>query len=130
MRPSRRCRSRIFSRWSRSGRRAPSSTVAAAARSFATEAAQLISKELLGGELNAPTVDVLELGKSDTGQSQFRVGKRVNDRTLVTYTGSFAEGGKQKLRVEYQLLGPLLIAGEQDFSGSFGGDVILRFRFR
>ena len=24
----------------------------------------------------------------------------------------------------------LLIAGEQDFSGSFGGDVILRFRFR
>lgn len=97
---------------------------------FATEAAQLISKELLGGELNAPTVDVLEFGKSDTGQSQFRVGKRVNDRTLVTYTGSFAEGGKQKLRVEYQLLGPLLIAGEQDFSGSFGGDVILRFRFR
>jgi translocation and assembly module TamB len=97
---------------------------------FATEAAQLISKELLGGELNAPTVDILEFGKSDSGQSQFRVGKRLNDRTLVTYTGSFAEGGKQKLRVEYQLLGPLLIAGEQDFSGSFGGDVILRFRFR
>ena len=97
---------------------------------FATEAAQLISKELLGGELNAPTVDILEFGKSDAGQSEVRVGKRVNDRTLVTYTGSFAEGGKQKLRVEYQLFGPLLIAGEQDFSGSFGGDVILRFRFR
>jgi translocation and assembly module TamB len=97
---------------------------------FATEAAQLISKELLGGELNAPTVDILEFGKNDAGQSEVRVGKRLNDRTLVTYSGSFAEGGKQKLRVEYQLLGPLLIAGEQAFDGGVGGDVILRFRFR
>ena len=97
---------------------------------FATEAAQLISKELLGGELNAPTVDILEFGKNDAGQSEYRVGKRLNDRTLVTYSGSFAEGGKQKLRVEYQVLGPLLIAGEQAFDGGVGGDVILRFRFR
>jgi autotransporter translocation and assembly factor TamB len=97
---------------------------------FASEAAQLISKELLGGELHAPTVDILEFGKSDAGQSEFRVGKRLNDRTLVTYSGSFAEGGKQKLRVEYQLFGPVLIAGEQVFSGGTGGDVILRFRFR
>jgi len=97
---------------------------------FATEAAQLISKELLGGELHAPTVDVLEFGKNEEGQNEFRVGKRLNDRTLVTYSGSFAEGGKQKLRVEYQLLGPVLIAGEQSFSGGVGGDVILRFRFR
>src|SRR5439155_76923 len=50
---------------------------------FATEAAQLISKELLGGELNAPTVDILEFGKNEAGQSEFRVGKRLNDRTLV-----------------------------------------------
>lgn len=97
---------------------------------FATEAAQLISKELLGGELNAPTIDILEFGKTEQGQSEFRVGKRLNDRTLVTYSGSFAEGGKQKLRVEYQLFGPVLIAGEQVFSGGVGGDVILRFRFR
>ncbi len=97
---------------------------------FATEAAQLISKELLGGEFHAPTVDVLEFGKNEEGQSEFRVGKRLNDRTLVTYSGSFSEGGKQKLRVEYQLFGPVLIAGEQAFSGGVGGDVILRFRFR
>jgi autotransporter translocation and assembly factor TamB len=97
---------------------------------FATEAAQLISKEFLGGELNAPTVDILEFGKNEEGQSEFRVGKRLNDRTLVTYSGSFAEGGKQKLRVEYQVFGPVLIAGEQVFSGGVGGDVILRFRFR
>ena len=97
---------------------------------FATEAAQLISTELLGGELNAPTVDILEFGKNDSGQREVRVGKRLNDRTLVTYSGSFAEGGKQKLRVEYQLFGPVLIAGEQAFDGGVGGDVILRFRFR
>ena len=97
---------------------------------FATEAAQLISKELLGGELNAPTVDILEFGKNEAGERQFRVGKRLNDRTLVTYSGSFAEDGKQKIRVEYQLFGPVLIAGEQVFSGGVGGDVILRFRFR
>jgi len=97
---------------------------------FATEAAHLISTELLGGELNAPTVDVLEFGKNEAGQSEFRVGKRLNDRTLVTFSGGFAEGGKQKLRVEYQLFGPVLIAGEQAFDGGVGGDVILRFRFR
>jgi translocation and assembly module TamB len=97
---------------------------------FATEAAHLISQELLGGELNAPTIDVLEFGKNEAGQSEFRVGKRLNERTLVTFSGGFAEGGKQKLRVEYQLFGPVLIAGEQAFDGGVGGDVILRFRFR
>jgi hypothetical protein len=96
---------------------------------FAGEAAQIISKELLGSESSMP-LDIIELGKSDTGQQQFRVGKRINDRTLVTYSGSFAEGGQQKLRIEYQIFGPLLIAGEQGFSGSFGGDVVLRLRFR
>ena len=97
---------------------------------FATEAAHLISQELLGGELNAPTIDVLEFGRNEAGQSEFRVGKRLNERTLVTFSGGFAEGGKQKLRVEYQLFGPVLIAGEQAFDGGVGGDVILRFRFR
>jgi autotransporter translocation and assembly factor TamB len=96
---------------------------------FAGEAAQMLSKELLGGETSTP-LDIVEFGKNDTGQQQFRVGKRINDRTLVTYSGSFAEGGKQKLRVEYQLIGPLLLAGEQAFNGGFGGDVILRLRFR
>src|SRR5262245_6173497 len=97
---------------------------------FAGEAAQMLSQELLGGEGASMPLDIVEFGKNDTGQQQFRVGKRINDRTLVTYTGSFAEGGKQKLRVEYQLFGPLLIAGEQAFNGGFGGDVILRLRFR
>jgi translocation and assembly module TamB len=97
---------------------------------FAGEAAQLMSRELLGLEPSAPLVDVLEFGKSETGQNQFRVGKRIGDKTTVIYSGSFAEGGQQKLRVEYQILGPLLLAGEQSFAGGVGGDVIVRLRFR
>jgi uncharacterized protein involved in outer membrane biogenesis len=97
---------------------------------FAGEAAQLLSRELLGLEPSAPLVDILEFGESETGQNQFRVGKRVGDKTTVIYSGSFAEGGQQKLRVEYQILGPLLLAGEQSFDGGVGGDVIVRLRFR
>ena len=97
---------------------------------FAGEAAQLMTRELLGLEPSEPLVDVLEFGKSDTGQNQFRVGKRIGDKTTVIYSGSFAEGGQQKLRVEYQIIGPLLLAGEQSFTGGVGGDVIVRLRFR
>jgi translocation and assembly module TamB len=97
---------------------------------FAGEAAQLMSKELLGLEPSAPLVDVLDFGKTDTGQNQFRVGKRFGDKTTIIYSGSFAEGGQRKLRVEYQILGPLLLAGEQAFNGGYGGDVIVRLRFR
>jgi translocation and assembly module TamB len=97
---------------------------------FAGEAAQLLTRELLGLEPSTPIVDVLEFGKTDTGQNQFRVGKRIGDKTTVFYSGSFAEGGQQKLRVEYQIIGPLLVAGEQSFGGGVGGDVIVRLRFR
>ncbi|MGH7393459.1 MAG: translocation/assembly module TamB domain-containing protein, partial [Candidatus Rokuibacteriota bacterium] len=97
---------------------------------FAGEAVQLLARELLGREASAPMVDILEFGRTEEGQSQVRVGTRLDDRTTVIYSGSFAEGGYQKLRIEYQLFGPLLLAGEQVFSGGFGGDVILRLRFR
>jgi autotransporter translocation and assembly factor TamB len=97
---------------------------------FAGEAAQLMSKELLGLEPSAPLVDVLDFSKSESGENQFRVGKRLNDKATVIYSGSFAEGGQSKLRIEYQILGPLLLAGEQSFDGGFGGDVIVRLRFR
>ena len=97
---------------------------------FAGEAAQMLSRELLGLDTSTPFVDIVDFRRSETGQNEFRVGKRLNDQTTVIYSGSFAEGGQQKLRIEYQVLGPLLVAGEQEFSGGFGGDVILRLRFR
>jgi hypothetical protein len=97
---------------------------------FAGEAAQMVSRELLGLESSTPIVDIIEFRRSEAGQTEFRVGKRLNERTTVIYSGSSAEGGQQKLRVEYQVLGPLLLGGEQSFSGGFGGDFILRLRFR
>jgi autotransporter translocation and assembly factor TamB len=100
------------------------------ALTFAGEAAQLLSRDLLGLDPNTPLVDILEFGRTEAGDNQVRVGKRLDDKTTVIYSGSFAEGGQQKLRVEYQLIGPLLLAGEQVFSGGIGGDVILRLRFR
>jgi autotransporter translocation and assembly factor TamB len=100
------------------------------ALTFAGEAAQLLSRDLLGLDPNASFVDILEFGRTEGGQKQVRVGKRLDDKTTVIYSGSFADGGQQKLRVEYQLIGPLLLAGEQGFSGGIGGDVILRLRFR
>jgi translocation and assembly module TamB len=100
------------------------------ALTFAGEAAQLLSRDLLGLDPNTQFIDIVEFGRSEQGQNQFRLGKRLDDKTTVIYSGSFAEGGKQKLRIEYQLIGPLLLAGEQVFSGGVGGDVILRLRFR
>jgi TamB, inner membrane protein subunit of TAM complex len=100
------------------------------ALTFAGEAAQMVSRELLGLDSTTSYVDILEFRRSDTGQNEFRVGKRLTDRTTVIYSGSSSEGGQQKLRIEYQVLGPLLLAGEQVFTGGFGGDVILRLRFR
>ena len=48
-----------------------------------------------GLEPSAPMVDVLEFGKTTSGQNQFRVGKRLGDKTTVIYSGSFAEGGQR-----------------------------------
>jgi autotransporter translocation and assembly factor TamB len=105
---------------------------ASGALTFAGEAAQLLSRDLLGLDPSTPFIDILEFGRSEQGQNQVRVGKRLDDRTTVIYLGSFAEGGQRKVRIEYQLLGPLLLGGEQVLSGDggFGGDVILRLRFR
>jgi len=37
---------------------------------------------------------------------------------------------KRVLRIEYQVIGPVLLSGEQDFQGGVGGDVLIRLRFR
>jgi hypothetical protein len=55
-------------------------------------------------------------------------------QTGVNVYMDYAQGpqttDERRLRVEYQVLGPLRVAGEQDFRGGFGGDVLIRFRFR
>jgi hypothetical protein len=61
---------------------------------------------------------------------RLQVGAQVAEDVRVLYWQTLSGGTKRTLRVEYQILGPLLIAGEQDFQGGYGGDVLLRLRFR
>ena len=59
-----------------------------------------------------------------------RVGKQVTEDVRVLYSQSLSGAAKRVVRVEYQIVGPLLLSAEQDFQGSVGGDVLLRLRFR
>jgi autotransporter translocation and assembly factor TamB len=97
---------------------------------FAGEAARLLAEEVLGLEGGTVAFDVFEVETSGPESGRVKVGKRLNERTLLLYSGGYTEAARQTLRVEYQLLGPLLLAGEQDFRGGYGADVVLRLRFR
>jgi autotransporter translocation and assembly factor TamB len=103
---------------------------ASAAMAFAGEAARLLAEEVLGLEGSGLALDVLGVETSGPEGPRVTAGKRIAERALIVYSGGYAEGGKQKLRIEYEVFGPLLLSGEQDFQGGFAGDIVLRFRFR
>ena len=96
----------------------------------AGEVAGLLLRDLFGisagegGPLN------VEMQTSEAGERTVRVGGRLGDRTRVIYSQGLEQTGDRRLRLEYEVIGPLVIAGEQDFEGGFGGDVMLRMRFR
>jgi autotransporter translocation and assembly factor TamB len=97
----------------------------------AGEIAGLLLRDLFGfsgGEGGAP-IDV-ELQTGEEGERSVRVGGRLNERTRVLYSQGLEQREARRLRLEYEVIGPLVIAGEQDFQGGFGGDVLLRLRFR
>jgi translocation and assembly module TamB len=99
----------------------------------AGQVAQLLLEELLGPEVGEYGLDVFEVQTADTGekkQTTVRVGKQVTEDLRILYSQSIAGASKRVLRVEYQIIGPLFLAGEQNFEGGIGGDVLLRFRFR
>jgi autotransporter translocation and assembly factor TamB len=103
----------------------------AGAGALVGEAAGIIVDDMFGpsgDSLVRP--DVLEVDTSDTGARTVKVGKRLTPNTLVVYSQGITNADERKLRIEYQVFGPLVVAGEQDFRGSFGGDVLLRLRFR
>jgi autotransporter translocation and assembly factor TamB len=68
--------------------------------------------------------------KTDKAEQVFNVGKQVTEDVRVLYSQSLSGASKRVLRMEYQVIGPLLLSAEQDFQGSFGGDVLIRLRFR
>jgi autotransporter translocation and assembly factor TamB len=95
------------------------------------EAASLLVRELFGAQAGRTGLDVLEVDRApETGATTLRVGKEIAPRTLVVYSQGIDNADERKLRIEYQVIGPLAVAGEQDFRGGFGADVLVRVRFR
>jgi translocation and assembly module TamB len=95
------------------------------------EAAGLLVRELFGAQAGRTGLDVLEVERApETGATSLRVGKEILPRTLVVFSQGIEDVDERKLRIEYQVIGPLGVAGERDFRGGFGADVFLRVRFR
>ncbi|HET9489341.1 MAG TPA: translocation/assembly module TamB domain-containing protein [Methylomirabilota bacterium] len=102
----------------------------AGAGAFAGEVAGFLIQDLFGVQPGRGGVDVFEVETSETGDRTVKVGKQLTPQMLMVYSQGLSTTDERRLRVEYQVFGPLRVAGEQDFRGGFGGDVLIRFRFR
>ena len=92
---------------------------------LAEEAARTIVRDLLGLE------GLPGLGGRDGGEQRLQVGTRMaSERTTPGSAPGTESGGQQRVRVEYQLLGPLSLVGERGMSGGYAAGVVLRLRFR
>ena len=91
---------------------------------LAEEAARSIVRDLLGLE-GLP-------GLGGGGEQRLQVGTRTAapERTTPGSAPGTESGGQQRVRVEYQLLGPLSLVGERGMSGGYAAGVVLRLRFR
>jgi translocation and assembly module TamB len=94
------------------------------------EAAKLLTQEVLGLEPSGIGLDVLEVETGERGERSLRVGTQLTQQTRAIFSQPLGASGEHKIRIEYQVVGPLLLAGEQNFQGGYGGDLILRLRFR
>jgi translocation and assembly module TamB len=92
---------------------------------LAEEATRTIVRDLLGLE------GLPGLGGGDSGEQRLQVGTRTApERTTPGSAPGTESGGQQRVRVEYQLLGPLSLVGERGMSGGYAAGVVLRLRFR
>lgn len=104
---------------------------AGAAGIVAGEAAQLMVQEFLGVDPGAGLAGFdVDLQRTGAGAGVLRVERDLTRRARVILSQELGGEGERRLRVEYRLLGPLLVAGEQNFRGSYGADLVLRMRFR
>ncbi|HSD28100.1 MAG TPA: translocation/assembly module TamB domain-containing protein, partial [Vicinamibacteria bacterium] len=92
---------------------------------LAEEAGRTIVRDLLGLQ------GLPGLGGGEGGEPRLQVGTRTTpERTTPAGVRGTESGGQQRVRVEYQLLGPLSLVGEQGMSGGYTAGVVLRLRFR
>ncbi len=89
---------------------------------LAEEAARTIVRDLLG---------LQGLPGLGGGEQRLQVGTRTTpERTTPAGAPGTESAGQQRVRVEYQLLGPLSLVGERGMSGGYTAGVVLRLRFR
>jgi translocation and assembly module TamB len=103
----------------------------AGATALLGEAMQLLLEDLVGagtGSLGLGALDVRAVEENRETQLQF--GAQLSEEARLVYSQALGGSNKRVLRVEYQLLGPVFISGEQDFGGYYGGDLFVRLRFR
>jgi translocation and assembly module TamB len=91
---------------------------------LAEEAARTIVRDLLGLQ------GLPGLGVGDGGEQRLQVGTRTAPERTTPGSAPGTESGQQRVRVEYQLLGPLSLVGERGMSGGYTAGVVLRLRFR
>ena len=91
---------------------------------LAEEAARTIVRDLLGLE------GLPGLGGGDGGEQRLQVGTRMAPERTTPGSAPGRSAGQQRVRVEYQLLGPLSLVGERGMSGGYAAGVVLRLRFR
>jgi translocation and assembly module TamB len=102
----------------------------ATAGAAAGEVGQLFAQDVLGLATGGYAPETLGVETTETGEEMFSVGKQVTEDVRVLYSQTLSGAAKRVLRVEYQIIGPLLLSADQDFQGGFGGDILIRLRFR
>jgi autotransporter translocation and assembly factor TamB len=105
-------------------------TTSATAGGAFGEVVQLLAEDVVGVATAGYAPETFGIEQTDKKEQMFSVGKQVTEDVRVLYSQSISGASKRVLRVEYQVIGPLLLSADQDFQGGFGGDVLIRLRFR
>jgi autotransporter translocation and assembly factor TamB len=105
-------------------------TTSATAGAAFGEVGQLLAEDILGLATGGFAPETLGVEKTEKNQEVFNIGKQVGEDVRVLYSQALSGASKRVLRIEYQVIGPVLLSGEQDFQGGFAGDILIRLRFR
>jgi len=92
---------------------------------------RMVAEEIFGGAVGTSWApDVLSLEKNPENRQTLQVGKQVTEDIRLLYLQTTSGPTTRMVRVEYQVIGPLFLSAEQNFQGGFGGEVLVRLRFR